>query len=130
MLTYPAADSPWLCFARHPSLRLRRKEGFSFFVILSSNERYFLVCSCPLFGLPEKGPSSEAPLRLSHPLSQIISVYLIYINSLVPDQRKPGCSVKEKKGRKTNRLVCIYLTINKLILFKVSKTAQNSTGIC
>jgi hypothetical protein len=43
---------------------------------------------------------------------------------------EPGCFVKDKTRPKTDRLVLIYLTINILILFKVSKTTQNHAKIC
>jgi hypothetical protein len=43
---------------------------------------------------------------------------------------EPGCSVKGKSKPKTDRLGCSYLTIKKIILFKVLKTAQNAAKIC
>jgi hypothetical protein len=39
-----------------------------------------------------------------------------------PKKGEPGCLVKSKTRPKTDQFVCSYLTINKLILFKVSKT--------
>ena len=44
--------------------------------------------------------------------------------------RHPGCLAKVKTRPKTDRFVFSYLIINQLILFKVSKTAQNRVKIC
>jgi hypothetical protein len=38
------------------------------------------------------------------------------------EKGEPGCLVKSKTRPKTGQFVCSYLTINKLILFKVLKT--------
>jgi hypothetical protein len=44
--------------------------------------------------------------------------------------RKPGCFVKDKTRSKIDHFSYRYLTINKLILFKVPKTHQNRAKIC
>ena len=56
----------------------------------------------------------------------------IYINSQPGFLfiRKPGCFVKDRTRPKIGQFQLSYLTINKLILFKVSKTAQNHVKIC
>ena len=56
----------------------------------------------------------------------------VYTNSPVFLIKKgePGCLVKGEKGPKIDCFFHSYLIINKLILFKVLKTAQNCVKIC
>ena len=44
--------------------------------------------------------------------------------------REPGCLIKVKQGTKTDRLVCSYLIVNNLILFKPFKTHQKFVKKC